>query len=369
MLEMIMGKAMATIRRWGFMAFISLLLLTSTVTYAGPGVAILQYHHIGDDTPRVTSVTAAELQQHFAFLEREQFNVISLSDAAALLADPDAQARRSERFAAITIDDGWANVYTQGLPLFKRYQWPVTIFVNPQLMREAPHLYMSWAQLRELTQYGVVVANHSQSHPHMTRRLADESEPQWAARMRQEILAAQAEIDAQMGAPQPKLFAYPYGEYNPALAQLLQAEGFLAFAQHSGSWGPYSPLTAIPRFPASAQYADLRTLRVKLLSLPLPVTSAQPLSMMLQYEERRPTVTVSLAAVADFRPAQMNCFYGTQVVQPTWQGNRFSVTLPTDAPIGRSRLNCTVPSISQAGRFYWYSHPLLRPNADGSWPE
>ena len=330
------------------------------------GVAILQYHHIGDNTPRVTSVTTAELEQHLEFLLERQFTVLDLTEVAALLASDQPLPARA---AAITIDDGWRNVYDNGLTLFKRYRMPFTIFVNPKLMRETPYLYMNWQQLRELQQYGAVIANHSQSHGHMTRRLADETEQQWRQRQLADVLEAQAEIDQQLGGPQPRLFAYPYGEYDPELQQLLEQHDFIAFGQHSGSWGKLTPLTAIPRFPAAGQYANLTTLATKLMSLPLPVQHVEPASMMVAHEQLRPTVQVTLADLEDIRPQQLNCFFGGAVVAPQWQANRFSLTVPSDLPIGRSRLNCTAPSVTQAGRFYWYSQPFVRPDASGNWPD
>lgn len=364
MFEIIIGKAIAKMRWFGCVAITACMLVGPVAAHAG--VAILQYHHIGDDTPRVTSVTTKELEQHLEFLVQQQFTVIDLTEVAALLASDEPLPAKT---AAITIDDGWRNVYDNGLELFKRYRMPFTIFVNPKLMRETPHLYMNWEQLRELQQYGAVIANHSQSHAHMTRRLTDETEQQWQQRQLADILQAQDDIDRQLGGPQPRLFAYPYGEYDPELQKLLEQHDFIAFGQHSGGWGKLTPLTAIPRFPAAGQYANLATLATKLLSLPLPVEQAEPASMMVNHEQLRPTVRITLAHRHDLRPQQLNCFFAGAVVVPEWQDNTFSLTLPSDLPIGRSRLNCTAPSISQKGRFYWYSQPFVRPDANGNWPD
>ncbi|MDX1706328.1 polysaccharide deacetylase family protein [Pseudidiomarina sp.] len=332
---------------------------------AAAGIAILQYHHIGDDTPRVTSVTVAELEAHLDYLVEQDFTVLSLTEAAAYLAEGKPLPARA---AAITFDDGWLNVYTEGLELFKKYQLPFTIFVNPALMRETPHLYMSWDQLRELQKYGATIANHSNSHSHMTWRLEGESDCEWLARQRADVVEAQAEIEAELG-EQPKLFAYPFGEYNPALEQMLLEEGYIAFGQHSGPWGKYSPPAAIPRFPASAQYSKLATLQTKLLSLPLPVIAVEPENMILEHETKRPHLQVSLKDQDDFMPGQMNCFFGSEVVQPLWAGLTFTLQAPKALPVGRSRINCTVPSQSKSGRFYWFSQPFVRPDANGRWPD
>ncbi len=332
---------------------------------AAAGIAILQYHHIGDDTPRVTSVTAVELETHLAYLVEQDFTVLSLTEAAAYLAE---DRPLPERTAAITFDDGWLNVYTEGRDLFKKYKLPFTIFVNPKLMRKTPHLYMSWEQLRELQDYGATIANHSNSHGHMIWRHEGETESEWLARQRADVVNAQAEIEAELG-EQPKLFAYPYGEYNPALEVMLAEEGYIAFGQHSGPWGQYTPLTAIPRFPAAAQYANLATLKTKLLSLPLPITEVEPATMVLEHETKFPELAVSLADSDDFAPGQLNCFAGGEVVEPVWVGLTFTLQTPQPVPIGRSRVNCTVPSKSKSGRFYWFSQPFIRPDSKGRWPD
>ncbi|WP_157982727.1 polysaccharide deacetylase family protein [Pseudidiomarina aquimaris] len=337
--------------------------LQANETQTAHGVVVLQYHHIGDDTPRVTSVTAAELEAHFAYLKEHDYNVVSLGEAQQLIASGEVP----DKLVALTFDDGWRNVYDNGLEVFKRYRYPFTIFVNPALMAETPRLYMTWEQLRELESYGAQIANHSNSHAHMTWRRDGESEAQWLARQEHDILAAQQALEEGMGSAQPRFFAYPYGEYNPALAELLIEHDFVAFGQHSGPWGTHSPLAQVPRFPASAQYADLKTLATKIASLPLPVRSVEPKNMVLGHEQN--SVEIRFAAIIeDFRAAQMNCFYQGQQFQPEWQDEEAYFTVE-DIPVGRSRVNCTVPSLSESGRFYWYSVPLVRPNAQGRWPD
>lgn len=345
---------------------LSVLALVSGVAWASPNsVAILQYHHIGDDTPRVTSVTAQELESHFAWLKDNNFTVLSLPEIQQRFATGQALP---EYTAAITIDDGWRNVYENGLAIFKKYRYPFTIFVNPTLMAEAPHQYMNWAQLRELQNYGAHIANHSNSHWHMTWKQAGESDSDWRERVRNDVVDAQQQIDDELGT-QAKQFAYPYGEYNMDLQTQLANDGFIAFAQHSGPWGERTPLTAIPRFPASAQYANLDTLATKLKSLALPVVSYAPKQPLVEDDSSPPSFTVELAHTDDVNKTQMNCFAGADVIRPKWQGNTFTVTLSSALPIGRSRVNCTVPSKSQRGRYYWYSQPFIRANDKGRWPD
>lgn len=338
------------------------------------GVVILQYHHVGDDTPRVTSVTADELEAHFQFLADNDFKVVSLAEAQQLLASSEPVP---DKLVAITFDDGWRNVYDNARDIFKAFDFPFTIFVNPKLMEQTPRLYMDWEQLAELENYGATIANHSNSHAHMTWREQGETEQEWLGRQEFDIVDAQQRLDKALAGEQPRQFAYPYGEYNSQLAQLLAEHDFIAFGQHSGAWGPDTPLTEIPRFPASAQYADLTTLETKLLSLPLPATTTSPSEMVVAHTSAAVDVQIEVRNIDDFAITGLNCFYQGDRLTPEWrkrdandEGERWEVSLELQQPpIGRSRVNCTVPSQSAKGRFYWYSVPLVRPNEQGRWPD
>lgn len=357
-------------KRWRFSVALLrrlclLLILFPVITHATEhGVVVLQYHHVGDDTPRVTSVTAAELDAHFAYLQEHDFNVVSLAQAQRLV----AEGKVPNKTVAITFDDSWRNIYTNGRAVFEKYRYPFTIFVNPYLMEETPRLYMSWQQLKELTTLGATIANHSEHHAHMTWRHAEESPAQWRERQQQAIVRAQEKIDAALGAPQAKYFAYPFGEYNPELAELLEQLGYLAFGQHSGAWGGHTPATEIPRFPASGQYADLKTLVTKLNSLPLPAQRLKPVSMVQSNGIEAVTIVLQVEPVEDVRWHQLGCFYQGERYQPELQDEQLTLQVKA-LPIGRSRVNCTAPSRQFDGRFYWYSIPLIRPDAAGRWPD
>ncbi|PTC00701.1 polysaccharide deacetylase [Thalassospira xiamenensis] len=330
------------------------------------GVVILQYHHVSADTPRVTSITADELREHLQYLQDNNFNVISLPEAAAGMQDGESLPDKS---VVITFDDGWDNIYEQGVPVLREFDMPYTIFVNPALMEETPRLYMTWAQLREVAEEGATIANHSDSHDHLTWRQDGESERDWRQRMMNDIEGAQQKLEEEMGAKQPRYFAYPYGEYNPALEEILTDLGYLGFAQHSGPWGTHSPLTAIPRFPAAGNYANLNTLKAKLASLPLPVVAVSDNQMVRANHDTTPELKAEVASTDDFYRASFQCFIGGEVVKPTWEGTTFSVSAQQPIPVGRSRYNCTVPSIAGEGRYYWYSQPWVREDENGRWPD
>ena len=328
-------------------------------------IAILQYHHVSETTPAVTSITPQQFKQHLDYLKDNNFTVLSIEEAHQRI---DNQQGFPEKAAVITFDDGYDNVFEHAAPLLAEYDMPYAVFVNPDLMKESPSAYMSWEQLEKIQGQGATIVNHGQTHAHLIRRQPDESEQQWRERMAYDVRSAQQAIDAQLG-EQPKYFAYPYGEYDAKLQRLLSEWGFLGFAQHSGPWSPYSDPTAITRFPASGIYANLKTLATKLSSRALPVESYQPDEPLLEHSNEQPTLTVTLSHTDGLQQNALRCFQGTDVLTPAWQSQRaFTVKPKEPLPIGRSRINCTAPA-DAGSPYYWFSAAFIRPDANGSWPD
>jgi sarcosine oxidase gamma subunit len=133
--------------------------------------------------------------------------------------------------------------------------------------------------------------------------------------------------------------------------------GYTAFGQHSGAINAQTDMTRIPRFPASGIYANLQTLKVKLASLPFTIISLANADPVIS--QNPPTLTVKLKVV-DFTPTRLNCFAGSQHAAVKWiTDDQFTVTSPKPLPKERSRYNCTAPSLTKPGRFYWFSQPWV----------
>lgn len=345
----------------------STLLMTPNIAVAvdDAHVSILLYHHVSDRTPRVTSVTEEELREHLQFLRDNEFTVIDIREAIA--------AARGEReipakSVVITFDDAYQNVFTNGRPILKEFGVPWTLFVSTDPITDRPGQYMSWDQIRTLHAEGVVIANHSTDHAHLPRRLPGESEDEWLLRMRTNILSAEQKIKDEVGVSH-KLFAYPYGEYDNALANLVEELGFVGFGQHSGGFGAFSDLRAAPRFAAAGIYANLRTLGTKIAALNLPVLEARYQDTLLAHTDTQPILELKLE-MSDIRRHQVNCFVRGQPQAPEWVDQQtFRVQAAEPIGIGRQRYNCTAPSVSKAGRFYWYSIQWIRPDEHGLWPQ
>ena len=333
-----------------FRIFLTSLLMTlSGLTQAQ--LVILQYHHIDATTPPSTSISPEKFRQHLELLEQEGMIIVDLYDAMQQIR---SGATVAEKSVAITFDDAYLSIYENAYPLLKERNWPFTVFVNTSAVDERHGRVMSWDQLREMKASGARIANHSVNHPYLTERPEGISLDTW---LNDEIGFAEQRLQAEMGESQ-KMVAYPYGEFTLAISEWMASHGYLAFGQQSGPVGPMSHPQALPRFPAAGIYANPETLKTKLYTLAMPLSPEQLQEPWLANADM-PALTLTFPGI-DMHASQIQCFASGEGAIPTEAKAESGVIhLHTQAtrPMtsGRSRYNCTAPSISQPGRFYWYS--------------
>lgn len=330
--------------------------------YATESAVILQYHHVADDTPAITSISPVLFARHLDFLDRHGYHVIALPDLVERLRH---QQPLPDKTVAITFDDAYRSIYENAFPLLKKRSLPFTIFVNSTPVDRGFNNHSNWQQLHEMGENGATLASHSSHHDHLGKVIQGESLAQWQERVTRDILNAQARIEDETGQNHP-LFAYPYGEFTPQLQQLIKDLGLIAFGQQSGPVGPLSDFTALPRFPMAADYATLDQLREKLNTRPLPVTTLQRPGNPLAHGSR-PMVAITLQEALP-RREQLRCYASGQGrISVQWLSEiRLQVQAPKPLASGRSRYNCTLPAAQ--GGYYWYSIPWLTLDAAGDWP-
>jgi peptidoglycan/xylan/chitin deacetylase (PgdA/CDA1 family) len=327
-------------------------MLVSPVALTGDAdnAVILMYHHVSASTPASTSVTSEVFEQHLQFLAQGH-KVIPLEQAVSGLG---SNKRLPDRSVVITFDDGYRNIYDNAHPLLVKYKLPYTVFINPQMIGKHKH-QLTWQQVREMEQAGARFANHTSHHRHLLERKPGDSQSQWLAEIEQDILGAEAILKEKLGYSL-QYVAYPYGEYNADIQSLVSKLGMTGFGQHSGAIYSGSDFTALPRFPAAGIYANLETLKVKINSLAMPVTSQDgDFSFTFSGE--------------DVIGPQMGCYYGNNSLPVSSDNHAVTVTLKQALTVGRSRVNCTAPSRAQPGRYYWYSQPRFVPTKDGRYPD
>jgi biofilm PGA synthesis lipoprotein PgaB len=320
---------------------------------AADSAVVLMYHRFGEDRYPSTNIRVEQLEAQLEHLREGGYAVVPLADVVKALTGGGFLPPRA---VVITIDDAYRSVYDVAFPLFKASGFPFTVFVATDPVDQGLPDYMTWDQMREMAAGGATFANHGASHDSFIERPAGEDDAIWLARVRADVEKGWRRLRDELD-PVPGVFAYPYGEYDTAVAGTLRDMGYVAFGQQSGAVGQRSDLRALPRFPMAEAFGGLSEFRTKVASLPLPVVTVEPWDPVVS--TRRPRIEVTLGE-ADARLSELTCYVSGQgAVEVEWltPAKRFSVAPVRPFGEGRHRVNCTAPR--NDGRFLWFSHPWI----------
>ena len=319
---------------------------------------ILQYHHVDETTPFSTSVTPAQFQAHLDYLQNEGFQVIDLRSGLNTLR---AGKALPDKAVAITFDDAYRNIYDNGFPILKEKGFPFTVFINSDPVLKRNRQFLTWDNMREMQQYGGVMANHTISHPYMVRKEKGETYGDWFERIKNEVLQVETLLIDELG-QSPKMLAYPYGESNDAIRAFLTQEGIIGFGQQSGVVGVDSNFTNLPRFPAAGAYADLEALKTKLSSIPMPLDVVETKGDFAGDDPVTMTLTLKNG---QYRTKELNCYVSGQgKASLEWLApQKVAITAAEPFSYGRGRINCTMPA-NKGAHYHWFSNVWVKPRAE-----
>jgi peptidoglycan/xylan/chitin deacetylase (PgdA/CDA1 family) len=130
----------------------------------------------------------------------------------------------------ITFDDGYADNFTDALPLLRRYGCPALVFLPTDLVGSGAFPWdpggapgtsaaLSWDQAREMAASGIAFGSHSKTHPRLTHLEGRGLES--------ELLDSKARIERETGTP-AVFFAYPGGVSSPQVADAVGRAGYTA---------------------------------------------------------------------------------------------------------------------------------------------
>ncbi len=108
--------------------------------------------------------------------------------------------------------------------------------------------FLSWSEVRQLRNYGFEFGAHTESHPILLRQRLEDVE--------RELVASRDMLERRLG-ERPKLFAYPNGDTNSAVTELVGRYFEAAVTTHPGICSPSSNLLELPRVGAPNSVSDL----------------------------------------------------------------------------------------------------------------
>jgi peptidoglycan/xylan/chitin deacetylase (PgdA/CDA1 family) len=224
-------------------------------TASGQTIPILVYHRFDSVLPGPTTVHTAVFDSQLAWLEQHHYRVLPLHAAIDVL---HSHLEIREPAVAITVDDGHRSVYTEMFPLILKHRIPVTLFIYPSAISNAPYA-LTWQQIRKMQESGLVeVQSHTYWHPNFRKERARLAAAQYDAFVKVQLERSRQTLESRLGIKVDAL-AWPFGIYDLQLeAEARQAGYQAAFAYEGGPARAGCDEFAIPRIPVSDHDTGLR---------------------------------------------------------------------------------------------------------------
>lgn len=310
----------------------------ATESTAADSAVVVMYHRFGDSAYPSTNTSLDQFEAHLAELQRDKYHVLPVPEILAAIRE---DRELPDRAIGITIDDAFLSVYTEAWPRLQAAGFPFTLFVATDAIDAGYKDYMSWDQIRELRDAGVVIGSQTASHLHMAANDA--------ARNREDIERSNRRFVEELGA-QPDLIAYPFGEASTEVQQIVREEGFvMGFGQHSGVVHATADPFYLPRFALNEAFGDIDRFRLVANALPIPFADLTPQNPLLT--ENPPAFGFTVQS-PDIDLRGLACYaVGQGKVQADRLGPRIEVRLAQKFAPGRGRINCTAPT--PEGRWRW----------------
>jgi peptidoglycan/xylan/chitin deacetylase (PgdA/CDA1 family) len=216
------------------MKYLFLLLISTSYIFANAHIFV--YHRFADDRYPSANTTIKELTKQFEYFKANDYEVVHLTK---ILDKLEKKEKIPSKWIALTIDDAYKSFYENGLEIFKKYNYPFSLYVYVEASDKGFGDFMSWQQIKESSKYGEI-GLHSYSHHRLQQFSQDE--------LISDTKKAYDLFEKNTGI-KPITYVYPYGEYNNKVKSTLKDNfNFKAILnQNTGSVTKKTDIFDIPR--------------------------------------------------------------------------------------------------------------------------
>ncbi|MGK7396966.1 MAG: polysaccharide deacetylase family protein [Candidatus Cyclobacteriaceae bacterium M3_2C_046] len=309
------------------------------------------YHRFGDSRYPSTNISVKDFEQQVKFLLANGYLIKSMGEALNLL----EKGVSDHKIAVLTIDDGYQSVLTGALPVLKKFDVPATLFINTKQVGMPD--YLTWSQLKDLQLHKIELGNHSHSHAYFLN-LADSIRQET---FRQDTRQAQKLFKRHLSF-EPDLYAFPFGEFEANMQQILKEEGFRAgLAQNSGIISATTDRYALPRFPMGGPFVNFERFKDKARMKAMKVVfTDKPVHIL----DKNPPQIELLVKTPDLNFDQFQCFIqGEKKCSMEIQtGDSVLIKIVPTQTFHQRRTLLTLTAPSNDGKdWHWFSYLWVQP--------
>ncbi|MEF3304067.1 polysaccharide deacetylase family protein [Paenibacillus sp. GYB003] len=172
-------------------------------------IPVLNYHSIGIEPDNNAVLDPKKLDAQMAHLKKEGYTALTLRQFTDIW---DGRLKAPDKSVLLTFDDGYADNYTEAMPILRKYGYTAIMFVSPGMVGQDGY-FADWEQIREMAEAGWDIQPHGMTHPYLSKLTVQEQRFEIAESIRQ--LKEQTGIDT-------VVFCYPYGVRNKDTIKLLE---------------------------------------------------------------------------------------------------------------------------------------------------
>ena len=191
-------------------------------------VPILMYHAISESSVpifRPFTVAPAQFAEQMAYIYEKQYTPLTVTQLVR--ARLQNEGTLPEKPVVITFDDGFADFFTEALPILKQYNFTATLYISTAFVNgtsrwlkrigEGERLMLTWEQVTEINASSIECGGHTHTHPRL-----DTIPP---SKARDEIELGKKMLEDHLG-QEILSFAYPFGSFTGRVRQIVQEVGF-----------------------------------------------------------------------------------------------------------------------------------------------
>jgi peptidoglycan/xylan/chitin deacetylase (PgdA/CDA1 family) len=191
-------------------------------------IPILSYHSIAQSTnPKFKqyAVPPATFAEQMAYLHQNSYTAITVTQLVRMLLQE--RFALPERPVVLTFDDGFADFFTNALPVLQQFGFTATLYIATGFigstsrwlapLGEATRPMLTWDQVNEISACGIECGGHSHWHPQL------DTLP--LAQARDEIVRCKKLLEDHLG-QKVWSFAYPHGYHSRAIKRLVREAGY-----------------------------------------------------------------------------------------------------------------------------------------------
>jgi len=213
---------------------------------ADQGVPILLYHRFGPVVADSMTVTTPVFESHLKYLKDNGYKIIPLRELLEMYSGKGIPS--DSRCVVMVADDAHISVYTTALPLLKKYNAPMTLFVYPSAISNASYA-MTWYQLRELKTTGLFdFQSHTYWHPNFKKERERLTPAEFEKLVHMQLTKSREKLEKELGV-KVDLLAWPFGIFDPWLMAKAAEAGYkAAFTIERHPVTPEDQPMALPRY-------------------------------------------------------------------------------------------------------------------------